>query len=60
MPLIGEFIALTMVLCWTVSVQFFEAASRRIGALAVNIIRIACAYAFQRLPFFQGRPDFSL
>jgi len=30
-------------LCWTISVQFFEAASRRIGATSVNIIRIFTA-----------------
>nr|WP_320015147.1 DMT family transporter [uncultured Desulfobacter sp.] len=55
MPLIGELIALTTVLCWTISVQFFEAASRRIGALAVNIIRIACALTFfSALLFFRN------
>lgn len=32
MPFFGEIIALTTVLCWTVSVQFFEAASLRVGA----------------------------
>ncbi len=55
MPLIGEFIALTTVLCWTVSVQFFEAASRRIGALSVNIIRICCALVlFSALLLFRN------
>ncbi|MCG8632927.1 MAG: DMT family transporter [Desulfobacterales bacterium] len=39
----GELIALTTVLCWTVSVQFFEAASKRVGATPVNIIRITAA-----------------
>ena len=54
MPLIGELIALSTVLCWTISVQFFEAASKRIGALAVNIIRIACALTlFSALLFFK-------
>lgn len=54
MPLIGELIALTTVLCWTISVQFFEAASKRIGALAVNIIRIACARTlFSAFLFFR-------
>ncbi|WP_022665316.1 DMT family transporter [Desulfospira joergensenii] len=43
MPLTGELIALTTVLCWTVSVQFFEAASIRVGAVPVNIIRIFTA-----------------
>lgn len=39
----GELIALATVLCWTVSVQFFEAAAKRIGAIPVNIIRIFTA-----------------
>lgn len=43
MPFIGEAIALCTVLCWTVSVQFFEAASREVGATPVNIIRIFVA-----------------
>lgn len=43
MPFIGEFLALTTVLCWSISVQFFEAASRRVGSVPVNIIRIGVA-----------------
>jgi len=43
MPYTGEIIAITTVLCWTVSVQFFEAASKRVGAIPVNIIRITTA-----------------
>ncbi len=39
----GELIALTTVLCWTVSVQFFAAATKQVGATPVNIIRIATA-----------------
>ena len=42
----GELIALTTVLCWTLSVQFFEAASKRIGSTSVNIIRIGLALVF--------------
>lgn len=40
---IGPILALTTVLCWTISVQFFEAASTRVGAVPVNIIRITVA-----------------
>lgn len=40
---IGEILAFATVLCWTVSVQFFEAASSRIGPIPVNIIRITVA-----------------
>ncbi|MCG8642806.1 MAG: DMT family transporter [Desulfobacterales bacterium] len=43
MPFTGELIALATVLCWTVSVQFFEAASRQVGATPVNIIRLMTA-----------------
>ena len=43
MPYTGELIAITTVLCWTVSVQFFEAATRRVGATPVNIIRLTTA-----------------
>ncbi len=43
MPFVGEAIALGTVLCWTCSVQFFASASRKVGAIPVNIIRIAVA-----------------
>lgn len=43
MPFIGEIIALTTVLCWTFSVQFFAVASREVGAIPVNIIRLFVA-----------------
>lgn len=43
MPYTGELIALITVLCWTISVQFFEAASKRVGATSVNIIRLFTA-----------------
>lgn len=46
MDFFGEIIALTTVLCWTVSVQLFEAASKRVGSVAVNIIRIGTALLF--------------
>ncbi|HCY85888.1 MAG TPA: EamA family transporter [Desulfobacteraceae bacterium] len=43
MPYTGELLALVTVLCWTISVQFFEAASKRVGSTPVNIIRITTA-----------------
>jgi drug/metabolite transporter (DMT)-like permease len=43
MPFYGEAIALATVLCWTLSVQFFTAASKEVGAIPVNIIRISVA-----------------
>lgn len=43
MDFTGVLIAIGTVLCWTISVQFFEAASRRVGPTPVNIVRIAVA-----------------
>lgn len=43
MPFVGEAIAIGTVLCWTVSVQFFGAASKEVGAIPVNIIRLSVA-----------------
>ena len=42
----GELIALSTVLCWTISIQFFEFASKRVGAIPVNIIRLFAALIF--------------
>jgi drug/metabolite transporter (DMT)-like permease len=54
MPFTGEAIALATVLCWTFSVQFFAAASREVGAIPVNIIRISVAlFLFSILLFFR-------
>lgn len=54
MPFIGEAVALATVLCWTCSVQFFAAASRRVGSTSVNIIRLTTALVlFAILLFFK-------
>ena len=54
MPFTGEAIALTTVLCWTFSVQFFAAASREVGSTPVNIIRLFVALLlFTTLLFFR-------
>lgn len=42
----GELIAIVTVLCWTISVQFFEAASKMVGATSVNIIRLSFTVLF--------------
>jgi len=52
MPWIGELIAIGTVFCWTISIQFFEAASKRIGATAVNIIRLTVALILLSLFLF--------
>lgn len=46
MPFFGEAVALVTVLCWTLSIQFFEAASKRVGSTPVNIIRLFVALLF--------------
>lgn len=40
----GAIIALLTVLFWTLSVQLFEAASKRVGSTSVNIIRLGIAF----------------
>ncbi len=59
MPFAGELIALITVLCWTFSVQFFEAASREVGSIPVNIIRIFTALILFSL-FLYCRDGFPL
>jgi drug/metabolite transporter (DMT)-like permease len=55
MPYTGELIAIATVFCWTVSVQFFEAASKRVGATPVNIIRLSVALIlFSLFLFFRN------
>ncbi|HSV55742.1 MAG TPA: DMT family transporter [Magnetospirillaceae bacterium] len=43
---IGELAAFGTAICWTVSAVFFEAASRRVGALAVNFYKLVGAIFF--------------
>ena len=43
---IGELAALFVSVCWTMSALFFEKASKKIGSLPVNIIRLALAIVF--------------
>ena len=40
---IGEFAALGVAICWTLSALFFEKAGNKIGSLSVNIIRLMSA-----------------
>jgi drug/metabolite transporter (DMT)-like permease len=40
---IGEFAALGVAICWTLSALFFEKAGSKIGSLSVNIIRLMSA-----------------
>lgn len=58
MPFFREITALCTVICWTFSIQFFEAASKRIGSLTVNVFRITIAVtAFLFIALFTtGKP----
>ena len=58
MPYIGESIALATVLCWTISIQCFEAASKRIGVTPVNIIRLSIALVLFSLVLFSKNGNF--
>lgn len=42
---IGELAALGTAVCWTVTSMAFEAAGKRVGSLAVNLIRLFMAFA---------------
>lgn len=46
---LGELAALTTAVCWAVSSIAFTRAGRRVGALALNLIRLALAFAFSIL-----------
>lgn len=43
---VGQFAALGTALCWTLSALCFEAASRRVGSLVVNLVRMLLAFGF--------------
>lgn len=42
----GEFAALAVAIFWTVTALAFESASRKVGSLTVNILRLALAFFF--------------
>lgn len=46
MERLGELAAFGTALCWTISALFFERASRRLGALAVNFYKVLAAFFF--------------
>ncbi len=45
-PHAGELVALATAGCWTLTALCFEAASRRVGALVVNLARLTLAFGF--------------
>jgi drug/metabolite transporter (DMT)-like permease len=44
LPFLGEAVALSVSVCWAASSSSFEAASRKVGSLEVNIIRLLLAF----------------
>jgi len=46
MNYVGEFAGLATAVCWTASAMSFQFASRRIGSLSVNLIRLLLAFSF--------------
>jgi drug/metabolite transporter (DMT)-like permease len=45
-PFAGEVAALATAVCWTATSMAFEAAGKRVGSLAVNLIRLIMAFFF--------------
>ena len=43
---LGEIISLTVAVCWTVTALFADKASRRIGSMSTNVLRLALASVF--------------
>ena len=50
--LAGQLLGIGTVLCWTLSVQFFAFASKRIGSVSVNVVRISVALLLFSLLLF--------
>jgi len=55
---IGEFSALGVAVCWTLSALFFEKAGSKIGSLAVNVIRLTMAVVLLGLAGWAARGYF--
>jgi drug/metabolite transporter (DMT)-like permease len=55
---IGELAAFGTALCWTASAIFFERASKRLGALAVNFYKVSAAFVLLAIAgwAFRGMP----
>ena len=54
----GEFAALGVSVCWTMSALFFEKAGYKIGSLSVNFIRLLLAIVFLGITTFISRGIF--
>ena len=53
---LGEYAALAVAICWTFSALAFESASKTVGSLSVNLIRLFLAFIFLSifLYFYRG------
>lgn len=58
MNFLGEFAALAVAVCWTLSALFFEKAGRKIGSLSVNIIRLVWAFILLGLTLMVTKQTF--
>jgi drug/metabolite transporter (DMT)-like permease len=45
-PHIGEFAALFTAVCWMISSLYFEVASKRVGSVVVNLLKLCLAFVF--------------
>jgi drug/metabolite transporter (DMT)-like permease len=45
LPFLGEAVALSVSVCWAASSSSFESASRKVGSLEVNILRLVIAFS---------------
>ncbi len=52
---LGEFAALVTAVCWTVTALSFEAAGKKVGSLAVNLLRLCIAFVFLSVFCFVSR-----
>jgi len=55
---LGEFAALAVAFFWTITALAFESASRKIGSLSVNILRLMLAFIFIGIYTFISRSHF--
>ena len=55
---VGEFAALGVSVCWTMSALFFQKAGDKIGSLSVNFIRLAMAFLLLGITTFFTRSMF--
>ncbi len=58
MPYFGELIAVAVAVAWTITALFMESASRRLGSLVVNVLRMALSFAMVGVLLFATTGSF--